>query len=566
MKRSVFVFIIAGILGLLPDFVVGQWESSGHHLASRMGCANCHTSIMPASTLKEKLPDLSYAGLRYQSAYVYDYLRNPIRIRKHIGPAIMPHFQLSESEALAITLFLEAQTELPESPVYPAEFRNMERNGAEAFQSSKTAMRITEDVECLSCHTMQGKGGVYGVDLATVAGRLQSDWVKRFLATPSLFGVPEETMKAVFYRLFPGYRGMTRLLPDAAGQLLSMVHRLFSMDDTTSSRLTRHYNAVRDSLPDLDEADGRKIFQAQNCGACHEISGIETKPDPPAPDLLVEGSRVLPQWIASYLERPTIIRPAGFHPGSMGRMPDFQLSPGKIDLLSGFLMDQKASAEDWEIRIPQDLTAFSREKAFTMLQERLSCLGCHRIDGIGGRSAPDLSKMENRIHPLYAFNMIRRPEQVSHGGAMPAIDMPDRYQILIFNFLYQTGMREDSTLIAVAPSKLFLPEEVSSDAAGNYKRYCASCHGETGDGLGWNAPYIEPAKSTVHSDPAAMSVRPDDTLFDGIYAGGYILNKHPFMPAFGNLLSRQEIKDLVAYIRTLCGCEGPAWSRDDKGK
>ena len=70
-------------------------------------------------------------------------------------------------------------------------------------------------------------------------------------------------------------------------------------------------------------------------------------------------------------------------------------------------------------------------------------------------------------------------------------------------------------------------------------------------------------KPAVHSDSAAMSVRPDDTLFDGIYAGGYILNKHHFMPPWGLVLSREQIRGLVARIRELCGCQGPEWSLDD---
>ena len=60
-----------------------------------------------------------------------------------------------------------------------------------------------------------------------------------------------------------------------------------------------------------------------------------------------------------------------------------------------------------------------------------------------------------------------------------------------------------------------------------------------------------------------MSARPDDTLFDGSHAGGRILNKSHFMPAWGTTLSAAEIRELVTYIRTLCRCQGPEWSRDD---
>jgi mono/diheme cytochrome c family protein len=58
-----------------------------------------------------------------------------------------------------------------------------------------------------------------------------------------------------------------------------------------------------------------------------------------------------------------------------------------------------------------------------------------------------------------------------------------------------------------------------------------------------------------------MSERSDDALFDTIFAGGYVMNRSNFMPPFGLTLSRDQIWSLVRYIRTLCACEGPAWSR-----
>jgi mono/diheme cytochrome c family protein len=94
-------------------------------------------------------------------------------------------------------------------------------------------------------------------------------------------------------------------------------------------------------------------------------------------------------------------------------------------------------------------------------------------------------------------------------------------------------------------------------------KYCAACHGINGDGQGYNAKFL-PKTPASHADQAYMSTRPDDTLFDGIHAGGYILNKHHFMPPWGQTLTSQEIRKLVVYMRKLCQCEGPAWSRDNR--
>jgi mono/diheme cytochrome c family protein len=66
--------------------------------------------------------------------------------------------------------------------------------------------------------------------------------------------------------------------------------------------------------------------------------------------------------------------------------------------------------------------------------------------------------------------------------------------------------------------------------------------------------------ATAHADAAAMSLRPDDTLYDGIASGGWVLDRSHRMPAFGQALDRDRIRSLVAYIRDLCDCQGPAWA------
>ncbi|NIP83599.1 MAG: c-type cytochrome, partial [Gemmatimonadetes bacterium] len=101
------------------------------------------------------------------------------------------------------------------------------------------------------------------------------------------------------------------------------------------------------------------------------------------------------------------------------------------------------------------------------------------------------------------------------------------------------------------------------DGAVLYARHCTICHGSDGGADGPNTAYL-PTPPTAHADGGHMSTRPDDALFDGIHAGGRILGKSHRMPAFGATLGPGEIRALVAHMRTLCACSGPAWSEDGR--
>jgi mono/diheme cytochrome c family protein len=103
--------------------------------------------------------------------------------------------------------------------------------------------------------------------------------------------------------------------------------------------------------------------------------------------------------------------------------------------------------------------------------------------------------------------------------------------------------------------------QVQSTGSADYLRLCASCHGETGRGDGYNARFLR-VRPADHTDASAMALRSDDVLYDAIAAGGRFLDRSPEMPGFGGVLEPAAIRGLVAHIRTLCSCEGPAWARD----
>jgi mono/diheme cytochrome c family protein len=212
------------------------------------------------------------------------------------------------------------------------------------------------------------------------------------------------------------------------------------------------------------------------------------------------------------------------------------------------------------------LGAFAEAKADWLIRNRYPCLGCHELDGEGGRIGPSLTDVTSRRGPPYVLAMIRDPQRTAPGSLMPRTPMPDAVATLLARYLTMRTRSPgsagrsrglDATRSAVGPEAVTPP---SGAGAALYARHCAACHGPTGGADGFNAPYLD-VTPTVHSDSLYMSTRSDDALFDAIAGGGYFMNRSARMPAFGELLDRGSIRALVRHLRSLCRCEGPPWSR-----
>lgn len=202
------------------------------------------------------------------------------------------------------------------------------------------------------------------------------------------------------------------------------------------------------------------------------------------------------------------------------------------------------------------LTPFVERKAVTILRQQTSCLGCHELNGEGGRLAPSLTDVGGRRSAAYIRAMIDDPQRVVPGAAMPKPRLDSATKALITAYLTRTAQTGLAPEVTQSNSQLPTPSSQQL-----YVKWCSGCHGPQGGGDGPNARYL-PVAPAAHRDANAMGMRPDDSLYDAIAGGGGIMGKSPRMPAFAGTLTPPEIRALVAYIRTLCACTAPAWSRD----
>lgn len=103
---------------------------------------------------------------------------------------------------------------------------------------------------------------------------------------------------------------------------------------------------------------------------------------------------------------------------------------------------------------------------------------------------------------------------------------------------------------AAAPDTLMLFTYAQRRGMRIFRHYCVVCHGEEGAGDGFNAYNLDPAPRDL-TDPKYQNAISDETLTEVVTQGGRGMNKSILMPAYGKTLSKEQISDLVAFIRTL---------------
>ena len=185
--------------------------------------------------------------------------------------------------------------------------------------------------------------------------------------------------------------------------------------------------------------DGTVILK-KDCVACHNLTG----PSPQTlkelwarkgPDLFYAGNKYREEWLASWLQKPQPIRPAGMFyedhvkpgpkhdevdPSTLN--PHVSLSKDDATAVASVLMQLKPKSDliAKEKIEPGTISKSMGEMAFDKFQ---GCMACHRIEpDYGGLSGPEVYTAAKRLQPEFIASYIRSPQAWD-----PKIWMPNKH-------------------------------------------------------------------------------------------------------------------------------------------
>lgn len=192
--KGFWVFIV--LLMAAPVAMAGE---SGTALLTQQ-CASCHNLQGPApSTLTQllarKAPDLFYAGNKYQTAWLTEWLQNPKRIRPagalyldHIKPGVKrdmvdsstltPHMALSKENAI------RAAKALSLLKPYNDRLKSVDYD-ATISPGPLGEMLFDKIYGCMACHQIEPDfGGLSGAEIFTAGKRLQAAYMLSYIRSP----------------------------------------------------------------------------------------------------------------------------------------------------------------------------------------------------------------------------------------------------------------------------------------------------------------------------------------------------------------------------------------------
>lgn len=199
---------------------------------------------------------------------------------------------------------------------------------------------------------------------------------------------------------------------------------------------------------------GENIVRAYRCTACHALPFSETMLR--APSLRYLKGAVSPAWLVAYLRHPTDVKHGV-------RMPDFGLTADEATEVAAFLLTNSESAA-------LASHAKGNPSKGKQLVERLGCLACHTLNGVGKDAllgGGDLSRIAAKRPAGYFPAWLQHPERLNPLHRMPIFPL-EKQEIADIS-TYLAGLGE-------TPSE---PRSSGSGTTGRdiiLAKRCAGCH------------------------------------------------------------------------------------------
>ncbi len=525
-----------------------QWKvdlapvyTEGKQLFVEAGCINCHT-VKGLEWAPKVGPDLAKIKEKVYPEWMLAWARKPT---DYLPQTRMPQPPWKDDKEIIQAMAYILDVSEPFNWKFGKFPGGVTEKGKEIF----------DNVGCIACHSLDGKGGGSGPALDRIAEKTNADWIYNWIQEP-------KNWSAHFARM-PDLRLTTQEASDLTAYLIS--HGQKPGEDA----------ALRSALADpLNAKAGFKVISDYGCYACHNIKGFESfsKPSVELTNFgrkdkseLAFGDAKIPEtweaWTDAKLKNPQMF----LDERSTSYMPKPNISDKERHALVVFLKGQKPE------RLPERYIAYDPEiEAGRRLVYRYNCQACHVIEGTGQEVAkfikepnflpPHLGTAGARLQTDWMFGFLKDPGKYPKvrpwlNIRMPTFGFTDEEAQALVEYFKKLDKVED--ILEQPPDFHISPEYYSAaqQLIGPNNFNCASCHIingvlPAGGPTVW-APDLAGVHTRIRPEWLNPWIRNPGDLIPGTRMPGYYPEKNsgPKDILAGN--DEAQLQALVQYLMTL---------------
>jgi mono/diheme cytochrome c family protein len=420
------------------------------------GCRGCHV-IKGEERIRVGKP-LDDMAKRVKPDWLYRWLRNP---KAYLPRTRMPNFKLSEQETADTADFL------------------LKGPGPEKFELKGSAQRgktLFLDSRCVSCHSIEGKGGDLAPELSKISSKLYPERIFLIIKNPHtlwsksqmpIFGFSDEELQD--------------LVTFLVGEYIDL--------DLDEKEAAREIQLVKTA----DKGKGQGLVEKYGCTGCHtKIEGVKDRGEIGL-ELTSIGSvhiahldfgdikvplqdRTVPNWLYNKMLNPRLFKPDL-------KMPDFSFTDSDAQALTTYLLSRKTEEipASYSLPLGEPPSKYAPQGQFGNILDKYRCLVCHTINGKGGEMAPNLSQEGSRVKKAWLEHFLKAPDTIRPilPHRMPMFKILDSEDEAAYAYFRTTLVDNRVEDLAEAVKKMPLsdPEMILLGKKLYYEKYaCNACH------------------------------------------------------------------------------------------
>lgn len=440
----------------------------GRELIKGSNCVACHKIN---GYEKQWISALDGIAAKVNKNWLSNWLKAP---KQYLPKTKMPNFGFNDREVGYLIEFLSAFKAFSDNAQFDRIPDQLKGDESKLQALVQFGNKKFSEARCISCHSVNGKGGYVSNDLGKVAGKVQIEWLYNYIKNPKRFqpGV-----------LMPRFRfdepSLTAVTAYIASEFADEKMKQISFNTTD----TEAY------------AKGLDLFRNYNCGGCHQLSGISNGAEI-GPELTFVGSKnlyeiefgksgveqSLPSYLSTKLKNPRV-----FLEGL--KMPDFSFTEQDTRIVATALLGNTSDelSDEYIVKNPSP-PSFNPQGDFGKLINDLSCFGCHTMFGKGKLVATDLSFEASKTQRSWLEVYFKAPYAIRPimTERMPNFYLTDSEIKIIVDYMGKVFVND-----TLEREIVMNESQIEKGKSLYYTKYsCQSCH-QIGSAGGYVGPLLD---------------------------------------------------------------------------